>query len=90
LQSDELFFFTDADALTEEQVRTITRFNRGQAVIHAIEVGPSHSTGTLTPLQLLARDNRGTYRSLKSTQPVAVRLCPPSNSKNEIGQTETK
>jgi hypothetical protein len=64
-QPDVLFFLTDADALTEEQVRTITRLNQGRTVIHAFEMGVSHLTDALSPLQLLARDNRGEYRRVK-------------------------
>jgi hypothetical protein len=74
LQPDVLFFLTDADALTEEQVRIVTRLNQGRTVIHAIEMGASHSTDTLTPLQILSRDNRGTYRRVKHTFTKSVRF----------------
>jgi hypothetical protein len=65
LQPDVLFLLTDADALTDDQVRTITHFNQGRTVIHTIELTTSHSTSTVTPLQLLARENRGIYRAVK-------------------------
>jgi hypothetical protein len=83
LQPDVLFLLTDADALTEEQVRIITRFNQGRTVIHALEVGPSYATDTLTPLQLLARENRGTYRGMKQTAATSFRLSPPPGTEDE-------
>jgi hypothetical protein len=76
LQPDVLFFLTDADALTEEQARRITRLNHGRTVIHAIEMGTLHPTGPATPLQLLARDNRGTYRGVKQTSAISVPHSP--------------
>jgi hypothetical protein len=63
LRPDVLFFLTDADDLTLEHVREVTRFNQGRTSIHAIEVNARHAF-VLTPLQLLARENRGVYRSV--------------------------
>jgi hypothetical protein len=74
LQPDVVFFLTDADALSEEEVRVVTRLNQGRTVIHAIELGPSPLTGRLTALELLARDNRGRYRRIKVTPAHSVQV----------------
>lgn len=55
---DVLFLVTDADDLTAEQVRAITRFNGGGAVVHAVDVGPRRAAAML---EELARANRGRY-----------------------------
>jgi hypothetical protein len=74
LQPDVVFFLTDADALSDEEVRVVTRLNQGRTVIHAIELGPSPLTGRLTALELLARDNRGRYRRIKVTPAHSVQV----------------
>jgi hypothetical protein len=63
LQPDVIFFFTDGDGLSAEQVRTITLFNHGRSILHAIEpaAGPESGRGT-QPLRLLVEQNRGLYR----------------------------
>jgi hypothetical protein len=70
LRPDVIFFLTDADDLTDEQVRRVTRINdqqnRSQTVIHAIELNPTNPGRADTPLQLLARSNHGQYRALRS------------------------
>lgn len=63
LEPDEIFLVTDADDLTPEQVRDVTRQNRRATVIHTIDLSrqPRREDG---PLCRLARANRGTYRPL--------------------------
>jgi hypothetical protein len=61
LQPDVLFFATDADDLTVEQIDKMTRYNVRHCAIHVIEFseGPE---GAASPLRLLAAQNGGTYR----------------------------
>jgi hypothetical protein len=67
-EPDVIFFLTDAEstnaeAMSAEQVRAITALNH-RSVIHAIELSAFPHADAESPLQLLARNNRGTYRSL--------------------------
>jgi hypothetical protein len=66
LDPDVIFFITDADTLTAQEIEAVTRQNHGRTSIHAIELtrsarGASHEG----PLALLARTNRGTYRRVR-------------------------
>ncbi len=61
LHPDVMFFVTDADALTLEQVAFISNRNAG-TIIHAIELTRRRGPDRDGPLARLARDNRGTYR----------------------------
>jgi hypothetical protein len=61
LHPDVLFFVTDADALSLEQVAAITSRNH-TTVIHTIELTRLHGPHPDGPLARLARDSRGTYR----------------------------
>lgn len=61
LHPDVLYFVTDADALTLEQVALISSRNAG-TIIHAIELTRRRGPDRDGPLAHLARDNRGTYR----------------------------
>ncbi len=61
LRPDTIFFLTDADDLTVEQVRTVTGYNQGRCVIHAIQLGRAALRGD-GQLALLARANAGTFR----------------------------
>jgi hypothetical protein len=63
LQPDAIFFLTDADDLTPQEVNTITQLNRGGSAIHTFEMVPRRQADL--PLQLLARRNRGTYRAVE-------------------------
>jgi hypothetical protein len=47
-----------------DQVRIITRLNRGRAAIHAIELTTANRDRDDMPLHILARDNRGQYRAV--------------------------
>jgi hypothetical protein len=61
LHPDVLFFVTDADALTIQQVAQITNRN-ASTIIHAIEMTRRRGLDRDGPLARLAHDNRGTYR----------------------------
>ncbi len=67
LRPDAIFFLTDADDLTEAQVRDVTRFNRGWTAIHTVELSRSPRDAAPRPLQMLAAQNRGIYRSVDLT-----------------------
>ncbi len=64
LRPDVLFFLSDADHLTDEQVLAVSRENRSGTIIHVIEL--SYDTGPLdSALARLASLNRGTYRRVR-------------------------
>jgi hypothetical protein len=65
LGADVIFFLTDADEMTAEQVRSITALNRSRAAIHAVEVNDDRESPEETPLKLLARLNGGTHRVVR-------------------------
>lgn len=61
---DAIYFVTDAEDLTESEIRLVTKYNRehGQSAIHAIDL-----TGRGQPtamLRLLATENNGTYQQI--------------------------
>ncbi len=62
LGAEVIFFVTDADEMTADQVRTVLRLNRGRAVIHTVEINNDAGTGEDTPLKLLGRLSGGTHR----------------------------
>jgi hypothetical protein len=64
LQPDVIYFLTDADDLTTAYLRAITERNHGRAVIHVIELNIANSQRPDAPLQVFARQNRGTYRAV--------------------------
>jgi hypothetical protein len=59
LNPDVVYFLTDDDELTPEQVREATRRNRGRSTIHALCFVSPFGT---TALAELARRNQGTFR----------------------------
>jgi hypothetical protein len=61
LKADAIYFVTDADELTRENVLAITRFNGGRSAIHAIELHSSAARPD-APLAQLAKLNRGSHR----------------------------
>ena len=61
LEPDALFFATDADELTPEEVAAVTRYNGGRCSIHVIEFN-NRSDSAASPLRQLAQQNRGSYR----------------------------
>jgi hypothetical protein len=64
LRPDVLFFLTDADDLTQEHLRVAAQSNRGGTVIHVIELTTRHRGRPAMPMQVLARDHRGTYHAV--------------------------
>jgi hypothetical protein len=65
LGPDVVFFVTDADELTAEQVRNVTRLNYARAAIYAVEINNERPESAETPLRLLARLNGGTHRVVR-------------------------
>jgi hypothetical protein len=61
LQPEIIYFLTDADDLTSAYVDSITARNRGRSVIHTIELSSANRGRPDSPLQRLARHNRGSY-----------------------------
>jgi hypothetical protein len=64
LEPDVIFFLTDADDLTEDYRRLVTRCNHGRSVIHVIELNTAHRGRPDMPLQALARENGGAYQAV--------------------------
>jgi hypothetical protein len=62
LGPDVIFWVTDADDLTPEDVRAVTGWNQGRSAIHAIELSDRGRADPDGPLGLLARYNRGSYK----------------------------
>ena len=62
LGAEVIFFVTDADEMTADQVRNVTLLNHSRAVIHTVELNNEREGSGETPLKLLARLNGGTYR----------------------------
>jgi hypothetical protein len=73
LQPDVIFFLTDADDLTDQQVRVATqlnsRLNHGRTCIHAIELNTDNRAHEEMPLHVLARNNHGTYQAVSLQSP---------------------
>jgi hypothetical protein len=61
---DVLYFITDADDISLEDVADVTRFNQGRTVIHAVELSERRSARPDGPLRRLAGSNGGTYRQV--------------------------
>jgi hypothetical protein len=61
LKADVIYLVTDADELTLDNVRTITRLNGGRSTIHTIELH-SGAARPDAPLAQLAKLNGGTHR----------------------------
>lgn len=61
LRPEVLFLVTDADELTDADVRAITIRNQGRTAIHVVELARRRAGGD-GPLARLAGRNRGTYR----------------------------
>jgi hypothetical protein len=61
LKAEAIYFVTDADELTLDNVRTITRLNGGRSTIHAVELH-SGAARPDAPLAQLAKLNSGTHR----------------------------
>jgi von Willebrand factor type A domain len=65
LEPDVIFFVTDADDMTAEQVHNVTLLNRARAAIHTVEVNDEQEGREDAPLKLLARRNGGTHRVVR-------------------------
>jgi hypothetical protein len=65
LAPDVLFLVTDADGLTPELVRSLTHYNGGRSVIHALELTTSRAPHPGGALEMLARENGGTYLAVR-------------------------
>jgi hypothetical protein len=63
LRPEVLFFVTDADDLTDQQVRELTRLNAHRTAIHAVELSRRRPDAD-GPLQRLVRENGGTHRQV--------------------------
>jgi hypothetical protein len=61
LQPDVVYFLTDADDLSLDQVRTVTLLNHGRVVIHTIALTAGREEPGQRPLALLAQGNGGEY-----------------------------
>lgn len=61
LQPEVIFFLTDADLISRDDVETIRRL-AGQTRIQAVEFGIGPDLGTSVPLRSLATSTGGTYR----------------------------
>jgi len=63
MNPDVVFFLTDEDELTANDVKSITEYNRGRSAIHAIcLVDPGSGS---SPMKELAKRNRGEFRVAK-------------------------
>jgi hypothetical protein len=65
---DVLYFITDADDISLEEVAGVTRLNQGRSVIHAVELSERRSPRQDSPLRRLAGSNGGTYRQVTSRE----------------------
>ena len=63
LHPDVLYFLTDADDVSPDDVRAATRLNDRHTVIHTVEIGAAAPRAD-GPLHRLAADNGGTYTRL--------------------------
>ena len=55
---------TDADDLAMSYLNEITRLNKGRAAIHVIELNITNLYRQDSPLQIFARQNKGTYKAV--------------------------
>jgi hypothetical protein len=65
LRPDILFLVTDAGDMSQADVDTVSRFNRGHTVIHTVELARHVVSREDNPLRRLAEANHGTYRRLR-------------------------
>jgi hypothetical protein len=64
LLPEVIYFLTDADDLSDAEVRAVTQRNRGRSIIHVIELTTATHHRSDMPLQMLARDNGGIYQAV--------------------------
>jgi hypothetical protein len=65
LRPEVIFLATDADDLTDADVRAVTALNQGRAAIHVIDLARGQPRPD-SPLARLAANNRGQYRRVDS------------------------
>jgi hypothetical protein len=63
-QADVVFFLTDAGDVRADSLREITRLNHGRTAIDVIQLNAGRGQHDDRPLQLLAKENRGTFQSV--------------------------
>jgi hypothetical protein len=68
LAPDVIYFLTDADDLKADEVRALTRLNRGRAAIHAIELNTTNRDRKDMPMHALPKLNRGQYQAVDVLQ----------------------
>ena len=64
LQSEVVYFLTDADDLRPADVTALTQFNRRRTAIHVIELTLANRDRDEMPMHVLARSNQGSYRAV--------------------------
>jgi hypothetical protein len=86
LGAEVLYLLTDADDLNDADRREVTRLNRGRAVIHTIELNTANRGRADMPLQVLARENRGSYRAVD----LQIRTTEAQRTQREDTQRENR
>ncbi len=69
LEPDVVYFLTDADDLEPRHVGLVNQLNTRRAAVHTIELNTRNRLRKDMPLQLIARQNRGTYQAVDLKQP---------------------
>lgn len=64
LGPDVIFLLTDADDLRADEIQKISFLNHGRCVIHAIGLGQACARHGNAPLNALAQENQGVYKTL--------------------------
>jgi hypothetical protein len=67
LKPDVIFFLTDAEDMSEREVREVTILNRGHTAIHVVTFGDGDYGNQNSPLYALAQNNRGVCRAVSMT-----------------------
>jgi hypothetical protein len=68
LRPEMILFVTDADGLRGDQVHALTVLNHGRAAINTIELNGGRRKGQQSPLQILAEQNRGDFRTARAIE----------------------
>jgi len=66
LKPDVIFFLTDAEDMSQREVREVTLLNRGHTAIHVVTFGDGDYGNLTSPLYLLAQNNRGGFRMISA------------------------
>jgi von Willebrand factor type A domain len=70
LEPDVVYFLTDADDLEPRHVRLVNQLNTRRAAVHTIELNTRNRLRREMPLQLIARQNQGTYQAVDLDHPL--------------------